>query len=116
MSSAANSGKLVNEVRTQNGVLQNQIIKFGGAIASIDITGVTSAYVAWIHPEGACSFTYYGKQIFKNPDLIDAGYGDDIAIGDLVTVTGIESPYPINLKECVVTMTAGTAKVSFGRV
>jgi len=116
MSSAANSGKLVNEVRTQNGVLQTQIITFGGAIASIDLTNITSAFVAWMHPIGACSFTYYGKQVFANPDLVAANYGDDIAIGDLVTVTGIESPFPINLKECVVTMTAGTAKVSFGRV
>jgi hypothetical protein len=117
MSTATNTGKSLNELRTQNAELQTQIIDAGGAVTSIDLTAVDSAYVAWVHPIGTAgaTITYYGKQVFANPDVVDAGYGLDLAIGDLVTIE-INGPFPINLKECVVTATVGSAKVSFGRV
>jgi hypothetical protein len=116
MSTASNTGKSLNELRTQNAELQTHIIDAGGS-ASIDLTSVPSAYVAWVHPIGTsgATITYYGKQIFPNPDVVDAGYGLDLAIGDLVTVE-INGPFPINLKEGVVTATVGSAKVSLGRV
>jgi len=116
MSTANNTGKSLNELRTQNAELQTHIIDSAGS-ASIDLTSIDSAYVAWVHPIGTdgATITYYGKQVFSNPDLVTAGYGVDLAVGDLVTVE-INGPFPINLKECVVTATAGKAKVSFGRV
>jgi hypothetical protein len=116
MSTASNTGNSLNELRTQNAELQTQIIDAAG-VASIDLTSVTSAYVAWVHPIGTAgaTITYYGKQVFANPDVVAAGYGLDLAIGDLVTIE-ISGPFPINLKECVVTATVGSAKVSFGRV
>jgi len=117
VSTASNTGNSLNELRTQNAELQTQIIEAGGAVTAVDFTAVDSAYVAWVHPIGTAgaTITYYGKQVFSNPEIVAAGYGLDLAIGDLVTVE-IFGPFPVNLKECVVTATVGSAKVSFGRV
>lgn len=118
MTAAANSGKTLNEIRTQNAEFQTQLIDSATTLgpASIDLTSVTTSYVAWVHPvDASVTITYYGKQVFQDQNLVTAGYGDDIAVGDLKTVS-ITSPFPINLKECVVTSTSGVAKVSFGRL
>jgi len=115
MSTASNTGNSLNELRTQNAELQTDIIDAAGT-ASIDITSIPSAFIAWVHPIGSAGATiqYYGKQVFSNPDLVSAGIGEDIAVGDAVTVE-LTGPFPINLKEGVITATVGKAKVSFGR-
>jgi hypothetical protein len=117
MSGAANTGKLVNDIRIQNGEMGTQIVEFGAVVDEIDLTTLKDdTFIAWIHPLGACSFTYFGKTIFPNDGLTALGYTADTVEGTKITITDLTGPFPINLKESKLVMTAGKAKVIFGRV
>ena len=50
MTTAANSGKSLNELRTQNAEFQTQIIDSAATLgpASIDLASVDTAYIAWV--------------------------------------------------------------------
>ena len=113
MTTVNNTGKSLNELRTQGAVFQTQILAQG---ESVDLTSIDSSYIAWVHPiSSTATITYYGEQVFKDPKLIAANIGEDILVGSPAS-HDISGPFPINLKTSSLTSTTGSVKVSFGRL